>query len=104
MACAVDPEFIATSLEKKVFVKTAVPELLAGSAVLVVTRCVTAHLRAGGEKYAAAALMAKRLQHEECSHERPLHPHNCLFSLLSTLTPLPSPSSSCLQLMVVMAS
>lgn len=77
-----DPEFIATSLEKKVFVKTAVPELLAGSAVLVVTRCVTAHLRAGGEKYAAAALMAKRLQHEECSHERPLHPHNCLFSLL----------------------
>ena len=91
-----DPEFIATSLEKKVFVKTAVPELLAGSAVLVVTRCVTAHLRAGGEKYAAAALMAKRLQHEECSHERPLHPHNCLFSLLSTLTPLPSPSSPCL--------
>lgn len=79
---AVDPEFVVTSLEKKVFVKSAVPELLAGNSVLVVTRCVTASLRAGGEAQSGAALMAKRLQHEDCHHERPIDPHECIYSLL----------------------
>lgn len=77
-----DPEFIQTSLLKKVFAKTALAELLGGPAVLVVTRCVTASLRAGGDPLAGAALMAKRLQHQECAHDHPIDPHECCYSLL----------------------
>ncbi|KAL6065418.1 Small subunit processome component [Balamuthia mandrillaris] len=80
----VDPEFLATSLARKLFVKTSVPECLGGKATLIVTRCVTHFLRSNGDKYAGAAAMAKRLQHAPCAHDEgtTMSPDSCLFNLL----------------------
>jgi U3 small nucleolar RNA-associated protein 23 len=63
-----DGALIQHALSKRLYLRDALPALLAASAQAVVTRCVHEELRALGEPTSSAALFAKRLTRVPCAH------------------------------------
>lgn len=54
--------------KRSIFLKEALPRLLAATAVPVVTRCIYEELRALGDEFAEAKAFAKRCPREPCVH------------------------------------
>jgi len=67
---AVDGEFIQQCLRYKIHIKEQIPKLFQNTVVPCVTKCTVSRLRRAGNQYSGAAIIAKRFERIQCSHEK----------------------------------
>ncbi|KAG0740361.1 hypothetical protein G6F57_009851 [Rhizopus arrhizus] len=84
-----DGEFCRAALEKQVYVKDALPELLGGLTRIVVTDCILQDIKSKGHDYTSALVLAKKFESRKCPHQKTslVSAKDCILDLVSTNNP-----------------
>ncbi|CEJ02106.1 hypothetical protein RMCBS344292_16123 [Rhizopus microsporus] len=83
-----DGEFCRAALEKQVYVKDAIPDLLGG--LTLVTECILQDIKSKGHDYTSALVLAKKFETRKCPHQKEkklVSASECIKDLVSTNNP-----------------
>ncbi|KAI9246850.1 Fcf1-domain-containing protein [Sporodiniella umbellata] len=86
----VDGEFCRAALEKQIYVKDALPDLLGGLTRTVVTDCILKDIKSKGHDFTSAYVLAQKFDRRKCPHTKDktqVSAQQCIRDLVSTNNP-----------------
>ncbi|KAI9476517.1 MAG: Fcf1-domain-containing protein [Benjaminiella poitrasii] len=80
-----DGEFCKVALDKKIYLKDALPELMFAPTRLIVTECILNELKSKGHDHTSAYILAKKFETRKCPHkDQPVSSYQCIRDLVGT--------------------
>ncbi|KAI8346876.1 Fcf1-domain-containing protein [Choanephora cucurbitarum] len=80
-----DGEFCKKALEKKIYVKDAIPELVGEKVKIVVTECILKDIKDKGHDFTSALILAQKFDVRKCPHkEEKVSAYQCIRELVGT--------------------
>ncbi|KAI7901095.1 Fcf1-domain-containing protein, partial [Cokeromyces recurvatus] len=74
-----DGEFCKVALDRKIYLKDALPSLMFAPTRLLVTECILNELKSKGHDHTSAYILAKKFETRKCSHkEQPVSSYQCI--------------------------
>ncbi|RCI06777.1 Small subunit processome component [Rhizopus stolonifer] len=81
----VDGEFCKKALEKKIYVKDALPDLVGEKTRIVVTECILQDMKDKGHDFTSALILAKKFESRRCPHkDTKVSAYQCIRDLVGT--------------------
>ncbi|KAI8887799.1 Fcf1-domain-containing protein, partial [Backusella circina FSU 941] len=82
-----DGDFCHSGLQKKIYIKDELPNLMHGTTKPLVTECTLQDLKAKGPDFTSAYILAKKFEVCRCKHKEPISSYECIRSLIGEENP-----------------